>query len=121
MNSYTIAFGNPWDGVELLGKFDTPQEANDYASVNGRLHGDEWHVVKIQQVADVPLWENNLVQFARLISEIQGAWSISENDWQALRDSMDLENDDLMALFDRAFDVWDAAKARVSGIPEGES
>lgn len=114
---YVVAAGIPFDGIQLYGFFDDPEAANDHG--DREMGGLDWWVVGVNPVGD--LWDDDLIQFARLLSEIQGAWSINEGQWQALRESMDLQNDDLMALFDRAFNVWDAAKARVSGIPEGQS
>lgn len=56
------------------------------------------------------LWENNEIQFARLICEINAAVSISKKDWRSLCDSMDLNDDEVRSLFDRAHDVFEKAK-----------
>lgn len=60
-----------------------------------------------------PLWENNEIQFARLISEIGAA--LDESQTKALmRDlmaSMDLSFDELDSLLVRAENVWEQAKA----------
>lgn len=58
-----------------------------------------------------PLWENNLIQFARLLSEIQAGGCLGEADWDTLLQEMDLESDDLLELFDRADVVWQKSKA----------
>jgi hypothetical protein len=56
-----------------------------------------------------PLWNDNLLQFARLLSEITAT---QDNlDYDALCESMDLELVDVAELFERAQDVWEAAKA----------
>lgn len=55
-----------------------------------------------------PLWDNNLIQFARLLCEINATFS--EIDFPALCESMDLEPEDIDELFDRANDVWEKAK-----------
>jgi len=58
------------------------------------------------------LWENNEIQFARLISEIQAALDESQTHelMKDLMNSMDLSLEDLDSLFCRAEAVWEAAK-----------
>lgn len=56
------------------------------------------------------LWDNNEIQFARLLCELVAAC-----DDLKLRDvceSMDLSQDELNELFDRAETVWEACKAK---------
>lgn len=57
---------------------------------------------------DVQLWDDDLIQFARLLCEINATHS--EIDVAALCESMDLEYDDIDTLFDRAHVVWEQAK-----------
>ena len=53
-------------------------------------------------------WEDDLVQFARLLCEIR---AIQDNfDVAGLCASMDLEESDLDELLDRAHDVWESTK-----------
>lgn len=53
-------------------------------------------------------WENDEVQFARLLCEIAAC---QDNlDHQALCEAMDIDVDDLNALFDRAHKTWEEAK-----------
>ena len=54
-----------------------------------------------------PLWEDNSIQFPRLISEWLAA-GIPDEQWTAVRDSMDLSDDELNDLFDRAQAEWDS-------------
>lgn len=54
------------------------------------------------------LWNNNLIQFARLIAEISATQD--HLDLPALAESMDLEVADVNTLFDRANEVWEASK-----------
>lgn len=56
-------------------------------------------------------WENDRIQFARLICEIVATHD--EIDCAALRESMDLDQSDLDALFDRANEAWEKAKRKV--------
>lgn len=55
------------------------------------------------------LWDNNLIQFARLLSEINATQD--SIDFDALCESMNLEREEINELFDRANDVWEEAKA----------
>lgn len=54
-----------------------------------------------------PLWDNDLIQFARLICEIEATEGISLD----VAASMDLSESDLNELVDRANLVWENAKA----------
>ena len=55
------------------------------------------------------MWENNLIQFARLLCEINAT---QDNlDWIALLEEMDISTNDLNELFDRAHEVWETHKA----------
>ncbi len=58
-------------------------------------------------------WNDNLIQFARLICEISANVDICEEDWENLTDSMDLSTVEVVELFDRAHDVWEEAKSNV--------
>ena len=56
------------------------------------------------------MWNNDKIQFARLICEIRAAEELLN--WSEIRDSMDLEDEELQELFDRAEVVFEAAKAK---------
>jgi len=60
-----------------------------------------------------PSWENNYVQFARLLAEINGCVEIDDQDWKALQDSMDLDGEQISELFDRALQVFEDAKKKI--------
>lgn len=55
------------------------------------------------------LWQNNHIQFARLLSEIAGL-SLTADQMAELADQMDLEIPDINRLFDRAMLEWERAK-----------
>jgi hypothetical protein len=61
-----------------------------------------------------PRWNDNLVQFARLLAEIVATQDL---DNETLCASMDLEQDDINELFERAQEMWEQIKAAVSGNP----
>jgi hypothetical protein len=56
-------------------------------------------------------WEDNFVQFPRLISEIVAT---QELDLKALADSMDLTIEDVNELLDRAQQSWEDIKRRTA-------
>lgn len=62
---------------------------------------------------DEELWLIDEVQFPRLLSEILATVEITNEDWAALRDSMDLEDHELQELFDRAVTAWERIKKEV--------
>lgn len=43
--TYTLALGNAWDGIHLVGLFASHEEALEYATNNP--FGDEWAIVSI--------------------------------------------------------------------------
>lgn len=57
-------------------------------------------------------WNNDVVQFARLLCEIRANISATNRDWRAVCESMDLSMEQLEVLFDRADLVWEIAKER---------
>jgi len=62
-------------------------------------------------------WEDNEVQFARLLCELVANWDNDTSAKQTIRavaDSMDLTVDEVNALFDRADSVWEESKRRVA-------
>ncbi len=56
-----------------------------------------------------PMWENNLLQFARILSELRGI-GIGETLWDELMAQTGLDSEDLDDLFERAQFVWEQAK-----------
>lgn len=64
------------------------------------------------------LWDNDLVQFARLLCEINAEVDISSGELRRLAESMDLDPDEVRELFDRADVVWEDAKRNLgAGMP----
>ena len=57
-------------------------------------------------------WNNNELQFARLLCEIVAAEELLN--WPEIRDSMDLTDAELQELFDRAHSVFEAAKTQLT-------
>lgn len=62
------------------------------------LGPDDWH----------PAWDDDLVQFARLLCEITATQGTL--DASALSESMDLDTERIDELFDRAEAAWEIAK-----------
>lgn len=56
------------------------------------------------------LWDDNRVQFPRLLSEIYATLDFSDEQRRALCEAMDLSEDELMELFERADDEWQVLK-----------
>lgn len=57
------------------------------------------------------LWKDDRVQFARLITEINATWDLTEFQWDSLLDAMDLKTEEMDELFERAHSAWEKAKA----------
>jgi len=60
-----------------------------------------------------PLWDDNELQFGRLIAEIEAAGGFTEALVQDLQVSMDLTEADIIGLLDRAQQAWDTTKERL--------
>lgn len=56
-----------------------------------------------------PDWDNNLLQFARILSELK-ALSLGEELWDGLLEQTGLTSDQLSDIFERAQFVWDQSK-----------
>ena len=57
------------------------------------------------------MWNNDLVQFARLLCEIVATQDSLDS--AELCKSMDLEHDELNELFDRAHEAWEDFKINI--------
>lgn len=64
-------------------------------------------------------WKNNEVQFARIICELVAIQD--DLDFPGLCASMDLSQEELQELFDRAHDVWEQAKHKERGKRDAAS
>ena len=84
--------------------------------------GGEWEpvsggwVIRYQEKGGRPkeLWDDDLIQLARLLCEISATQEINS---RALQDSMGLDPCCLNELFDRAHDVWERSKKDNCPIP----
>jgi len=53
------------------------------------------------------LWEQDAVQFPRLLAEIMATVEINDSAWRELCESMDLSGDEILQIFDRAQREWE--------------
>ena len=58
-------------------------------------------------------WENNAIQFPRLIAELETTGAFKPSVVKALCDEMDLTKDELFELIERAQSEWDSMKAKL--------
>ena len=59
---------------------------------------------------DHDYWNNDEIQFARLISELQAAGAFTKEVVSDLEDSMDLDADDIFEIVERADETFEDAK-----------
>jgi len=57
-----------------------------------------------------PSWDDDSIQFPRLLAEIAATVELTEDQWGELRASMDLDTNDIAELFDRAQSRWEEIK-----------
>jgi len=60
-----------------------------------------------------PLWDDDELQFARLLAEAELSGAFTIEVVQDLQTSMDLNEDDIHELLERAQQTWDDAKERL--------
>jgi phospholipid N-methyltransferase len=84
----------------------------DYAQGAGRL-GPRIVARRLREQAEPTLWDIDSVQFVRLLGEIFATIEITNEDWANLATSMDLEDEQLQELIDRAQTRWDEVKAAI--------
>jgi hypothetical protein len=73
--------------------------------VGGVVHFEDGATFSLPE--PLPSWEDNTIQFPRLLCEINAT---QELDWIALSGSMDCTLDDVIELFDRANVHWEMVK-----------
>ena len=55
-------------------------------------------------------WNNNSIQFPRLLSEIYANIELTEEQWTNLCNSMDLSQAEILEIMERADNVWQDLK-----------
>lgn len=105
--SRIVIAGTPIEGFTHHGPFDTFEDAEVFADKTG-ITGD-WWIVDLQSPAPTK-WDDNSIQFPRLIAEIVAT---QELDLPALAASMDLTVGGINELFDRADFAWEQVKADI--------
>ena len=65
-----------------------------------------------KELVRASVWNDNELQFARLICELVA--NVSNLEFEATCESMDLQADELQSLYDRANEVWERAKVEIT-------
>jgi hypothetical protein len=67
-----------------------------------------------------PKWEDDSIQFPRLLAEIHACVDISSKNWRELQESMDLSEGEILDLLERASEKWEFIKNAMSNgnIPQ---
>lgn len=107
MSYYIALTGNPGDGFVALGPFADADGPSYELSDN-----DEWWSLELVLPGRDP-WECDLIQFARLIAELEAAGAFTPQVINDLCASMDLISDRVAELMDRAQATWDEMKETV--------
>jgi len=61
------------------------------------------------------IWKDDSIQFPRLLAEIM-AVGLTEKQWDDIETSMNIEEDELSELFDRAQTEWEEVKKKYCPI-----
>lgn len=95
---------NPEAKVDM---FDTWSDARDFVV---EIYRDGSYIVEYgPHICPQPVWENDSIQFPRLLSEIIATHELNLS---VLAESMDLTVDDVNELMDRAQERWERIKER---------
>jgi len=98
----SASMDEPWPVREGYGQwFDTFTDAVEAAR-------EMWSEYGLQVDCKQPVWENNGIQFPRLLAEIQATQD--SLDMEALCESMDLSVEEVESLFERAQQAWERIK-----------
>jgi hypothetical protein len=58
-------------------------------------------------------WENDHIQFARMLAELNAAGAPNKAQMKLLKESTDLNTGQIIAIFDRAEKAWQKIKAEL--------
>lgn len=107
--------------VEYDPQGETPESLSEMladiakrAASNGQMTGDtpaevdEWRF-KVEDVTES--WNDDTIQFPRLIAELEMAGVFTRKTFKLLCESMDLENENIDELLERAQKTWDKIKS----------
>lgn len=97
-------YGNFAEGFQLVGPF------TDFEAADAACPDAEW-LWSVEPPSDPQTnWQNNGIQFARLIAELEATELLNEHYVKELADSMDLEPSQVEEIVERAKTVWDEIK-----------
>jgi hypothetical protein len=117
---HVILKGNLSEGYKVIGPFST---FDDAAEICDEQRDDRLPMIDnttwIMEVEQYPHWLNNGFQYARLIEELQGVGAFTPAVMKALAESMDLAEEEVAELMERAQTDWDATKAKLPGFAKG--
>ena len=69
---------------------------------------------KLKTTKQIVTWNNNAIQFPRLIAELEAAGAFTDEVYKTLSESMGLEYARISELVDRAQFQWENAKSKQS-------
>lgn len=103
--AHVILKGNLSEGYKVIGPFSTFDDAAEVCDEHdAKGLGATW----IMEVERYPHWLNNGHQYARLIEELQGVGAFTPAVMKALAESMDLDEEEVTELIERAQTEWNA-------------
>lgn len=77
--------------------------------------GTEWTTFRYPDAPETSAWDDNSIQFPRLLAEIYATVTLTDEQWRALESSMDLMRDDILDVMFRADQVWQRMKLPKKG------
>lgn len=81
-----------------------------------RLGYDEWREHRAEAMRSDPptLWERDDLQFPRLLAELMANVEFTDDMLRSVAESMDLELDEVLELFNRAQEAWEGIKSQTT-------
>jgi Trk K+ transport system NAD-binding subunit len=93
-----------------MDEYDSALTREEYLKLTDR-QDTTFHARTISPHHETPLWERDDIQFPRLLAEIVATQDI---DYTAISDSMDLSEDEINEIFERAHKAFEASKENLT-------
>ncbi len=105
----TDRHGDAQEHTRYVTNYMTKKEARDFSDMLRKV-ADDMGAKMSKQDQNNPIWNDNSIQFPRLLSEICACQD--DLDISGLADSMDLEVEDIIELLDRSQSEWEKIKKK---------
>lgn len=104
------ALDDPWGLPPEVG--DLPQQPDALKAY--AIDRIDWAMNLLSTSASRTLWERDDLQFPRLLAELMANVEFDDDMLRPVAESMDLQLDEVLELFNRAQEAWERIKSQVT-------